>query len=129
MAPYQEIVAAFNSICTDLPRVIQITDARKTAIKNRIKEAGGKDQLIELFKTVHQNDFLSGRSGNWKASFDWIMKAGNFVKIREGNYQNRAANGRNQNGSQKAIEEGTREWLMKYHPEELEKLEERESDN
>lgn len=118
--PYDAVVDMFNSICTDLPAVRQITDARKKAIKARINEQGGIDPLIDAFRMVAASDFLTGRNGKWKASFDWIMKPSNFAKIIEGNYQNRK--GASTAGSQKAIQDSAREWLEKYHPEELQKM-------
>lgn len=88
--PYLEIVKRFNEICSDLPKVTQITDSRKRAISARVKDAGNVEKLFDVFKMVADSDFLSGRSGGWKASFDWIMKPNNFAKIIEGNYQNRS---------------------------------------
>ena len=41
---------------------------------------------IGLFKQIDESDFLSGRSGDWSATFDWVMKPANMVKILEGNY-------------------------------------------
>jgi hypothetical protein len=35
---------------------------------------------------VENSDFLSGRSGKWRATFDWIVTPSNAVKIIEGNY-------------------------------------------
>lgn len=85
--PYSQIVDLFNSIC-DLPKVTKITEQRKKAIKARWIEYK-KD--IEVFKTVFwkikENLFLKGLNDrNWIATFDWIFKPSNFIKILEGNY-------------------------------------------
>lgn len=87
---YKEVMEAFNRICTDLPNVRDLTDARRSAIRKaaeRLEEDGGFDAF---FERVHRSDFLCGRSGKWKCGFDWILKPANMTKIREGNYDNRS---------------------------------------
>lgn len=87
----KEVVELFNSICVDLPSVRDLTDARRTAIKKaaeRLKDDGG---FAPFFEKVQRSDFLCGRVGSWKGcGFDWILKAANMAKIREGNYDNRS---------------------------------------
>jgi hypothetical protein len=38
---------------------------------------------------VQDSDFLTGRTGKFTASFDWIIKPANRQKILEGNYANK----------------------------------------
>ncbi len=85
--PFQEIIDIFNSVCVDLPRVEKITDARKKIISNCVKE-NSLETLGDVFRKVAESDFLSGRKSDWKASFDWILKPANFVKVLEDNYKN-----------------------------------------
>lgn len=89
--PYKEILEAYNEICGDvLPHIQRISGNRQKVTAARYKEAGSLEALRLVFSEVRASDFLTGRNGNaWHASFDWIMKAGNFQKIQEGNYQNR----------------------------------------
>lgn len=88
---YKSIVETFNSTCRSLPKVRNITEQRKKAIKRtakQIEEAGG---FPALFEKVEASDFLSGRNGGWTGcGFDWILKPANLTKILEGNYDNRA---------------------------------------
>lgn len=91
--PYNTIMLEFHTNCPSLPKVRAITDARKKLIKARWMESEENQSTafwVELFKTVEESDFLSGRCGAWTAcSFDWIIKSANFIKILEGNYKNR----------------------------------------
>jgi hypothetical protein len=49
----------------------------------------GKDAFTEVLKKSFKSDFLNGHNDrNWKASFDWILRPENFIKILEGNYDN-----------------------------------------
>ena len=86
--PYKEIVDSFNEICKSLPKVTELSDGRKAAIRLRYKEYG-KEKIIDVFRRAEQSDWLSGRSQNRRwCSFDWIMRPSNFIKIIEGTYDN-----------------------------------------
>ena len=90
IVPYQEIMDSFNDICVSLPKLQLLTETRKTTIKTRYKELHfSVDEFKSFFRTVEESDFLTGRKMDFKASFDWITKSANFVKIREGNYVNK----------------------------------------
>lgn len=84
--PYQEIVNLYNSICVSLPRVREVSDSRRKAIRSRYRKYG-MDDIEKVFRATEASDFLSGRNGRWTScGFDWIMKPANFLKILEGNY-------------------------------------------
>lgn len=85
----EEIYNSFSQICISLPKPKKLTDTRKKAIRSRLKEYG-KETIIEVFQKTNNSDFLSGRNSEWIASFDWIMKPANFVKILEDTYVNKA---------------------------------------
>lgn len=85
--PFEEIIQIFNSVCVDLPRVEKLTELRKKNIESRVKE-NSLEVLGDVFRQVSESDFLCGKKTDFKASFDWIMKPANFVKILEGNYKN-----------------------------------------
>ncbi len=87
---HQAIINSFNRICTDLPKVRDLTETRRRTIR-KAAERLGSGGFESFFKQVHCSDFLCGRSGQWKCSFDWILKPENMTKIREGNYDNRGA--------------------------------------
>ncbi len=84
----QETIEDFNNTCKSLPKVQKMTDGRRTAIR---KAREIVPNLHDLFEKVERSDFLTGRtSAGFKASFDWILKRANLVKIIEGNYDNRS---------------------------------------
>lgn len=83
---YQQIVDLYHSICKSFPAVRSISDARKKAIKARLK-----NYSLEDFKAVFQNaensSFLKGSNDrNWSANFDWLIADKNMAKVLEGNY-------------------------------------------
>lgn len=49
------------------------------------------DWFDRFFRYVAGSDFLSGRSGKWtNCDLGWLMKADNFAKVVQGNYENKA---------------------------------------
>ena len=72
---------------TEIPRLIKLTDTRKNALRSIFKEYG-KETVETVIQKVIASDFLTREWG--KVSFDWIFKKSNFIKILEGNYDNRA---------------------------------------
>lgn len=85
---YSEVQNSYNTICTSLPRCTLISEKRKKAI-NAILGQFSMEQVTEALKKVQASDFLSGRSGAWQCSFDWLMITGNMLKVIEGNYDNK----------------------------------------
>ncbi len=69
--------------------VPQNLNARRTAnLDRRLQECGGLDGWRHALDKIENSDFLSGKSTNWKADFDFVIKAQSFTKIMEGSYDN-----------------------------------------
>lgn len=81
----QQIVALYHSICKSLPAVRSLSDARKKAIQARLKTYT-VDDFRTVFVMAEASSFLRGEGGGWKASFDWLIKEANMLKVLEGNY-------------------------------------------
>ncbi len=87
--PYRAIVDLFNKILPELPSVKLVTETRKKHLKARWHSSKKTPSLSgweELFGYIRQSDFLMGSETNFRATFDWIIKESNFIKITEGNY-------------------------------------------
>jgi hypothetical protein len=94
---YTQVKQKFCEICISLPKIISIDKARKATVKARLKEYS-LEQVEEMFRKAEKSDFLTGRIKSkgerpFKASFDWLMKPSNFIKVLEGNYDNREVSG------------------------------------
>lgn len=86
---YQQIADMFNALCPSLSSVKSLSDARKKAIKARLKTYS-IDDFEEVFKKAESSDFLRGRNDrNWTANFDWLIKDSNMAKVLDGNYDNK----------------------------------------
>jgi hypothetical protein len=95
--PYDRLLEAFHEECPTLARVMKLDDKRKKHLNARWREVDADakfqtaDDGVEIFRSifrrVNQNDFLAGRSKDWRASFDWITESStNFLKVCEGQY-------------------------------------------
>ena len=91
------VLKAWNDTCKDYPKVLKADagSTRAKAITARVKEYG-LDKVQEVFNKVQASKFLRGESDSgWKATFDWVVKASNFQKVMEGNYDDRKNNKHN----------------------------------
>ena len=95
-----KIAELFNSTCVSLAKVKLLSKSRMSQVEARLKELKQAPKtyvsfLQELFARIERSDFLTNRNGlnrnNWKATFDWIFAPRNFLKIIEGNYDNKGA--------------------------------------
>ena len=85
----QEVADAFNETCVSLPRVLKLTNKRKKAINSILKKYS-LEELKNIFKKVEDSSFLNGSSGKWSgATFDWLLKESNLIKVIEGNYDDK----------------------------------------
>lgn len=104
---YKAVVEKFNSMLSPpLPRVVALSESRKSAIKARIKEHGLSNVDV-VFSNVAASKFLRGETdGGWKCYFDWIFNPRNFIKILEGNYaDNRTVDSEKQRANNYAIQQ------------------------
>ena len=84
---YKTVTDLYNDTCVSLPKVKSITAKRKETIKKLMSEEYTLDQIKEIFKKAEESPFLKGENNNnWNATFDWLLKEENAVKVLEGNY-------------------------------------------
>ncbi len=89
---FQQIVDLYHSICKSYPSVRSLSESRKKAIKARLNTYT-LDDFKAVFEAAESSSFLKGVDGGWKASFDWLIKESNMLKVLEGNYADRPKSG------------------------------------
>ena len=87
----QDVFRAYNLFADkySIPKIQKLTDARKKLVSARLKNP---EDLKKVFEKISNSDFLLNGSF---VSFDWIFKQQNFLKILEGNYDNKTPNKKN----------------------------------
>ena len=88
----QQLADRYNAICTNLPRVVRLTDKRRRAVRLIYGKGYTPEQLDEVFRKAQSSSFCTGQNDrHWKADFDWLLNESNLVKVLEGKYDNPAA--------------------------------------
>ena len=89
--PYSEIVSLYASICKCYPALKIISPERKSKMKIRFTEMKNIETVKTIFEKMEASKYLQGdNKRGWKATFDWVFEnSKNWVKIFEGNYDNR----------------------------------------
>ena len=84
---FEEIIFSYHFLCQGLPKVSKLTEKRKKAIKKALPYLNEKG-FEGLFEKAGHSDFLMGRTGGWKADFDWLLQPDNLTRVLEGRYDN-----------------------------------------
>lgn len=102
--PHERIIELYANHLPDMPQPRSWDGQRAKdmracwrlalTMKNSNGETLSESQALNLFgkffEMVSQSDFLTGREGGWSGcNLAWLMKKSNFLKVIEGNYQNR----------------------------------------
>lgn len=86
---YNNIVEIYNQNCTNLSKVLKITEKRKNSIRKFLKEFT-IDDFINICKLANENNFLIGNNDrNWKADLDFLLRPDKAIAILENKYSNK----------------------------------------
>lgn len=85
--PYDRVMELYNEICVGLPKACKLSPERKRRIKSCFEQKFTLEDFKRAFQTAQNTQFLRGENERgWKASFDFIIKPANFLKVLEGAY-------------------------------------------
>ena len=71
---------------------LKITEKRKRVINNLLKEYSA-EEVLQAMEKVHTSSFLQGNNKTgWQIAFDWFINKSNFLKVLEGNYDDKIKN-------------------------------------
>lgn len=70
-----------------MPTITHIDNNRRRLLADRMKEYGNTRYLQKAFEKAFVSPFLNGKNKNhWIANIDWILKANNFSRVLDGNF-------------------------------------------
>lgn len=112
------LVLFFNKTIEKFRSVIRpikdIKGKRQDAVRARVRERG-KNSLVKVIENAAKSDFLNGKNDRgFIATFDWLVSPNNFIKVLEGNYDNRVIKNRED------------DWLKEYEERQAREEEERQ---
>lgn len=87
----RQVIFAWNSLSNFGVKPVSkmaSTSTRYKSLVARIKQNSLDDVLLAIEK-IKNSDFLTGKSSDFIITFDWFVKPNNFVKVLDGNYDNR----------------------------------------
>jgi uncharacterized protein YdaU (DUF1376 family) len=99
---HQQVIDAYREILPELPPVKVWSQKRQRALNARIRERmkdGKPAETVqywrEFFAKVAQSEFLCGRgrSTDFRADLEWLLRPENFAKVIEGRYAGSRGNG------------------------------------
>lgn len=80
----------YNSVCGSYPRLVKMSEARRKAVRARLRAGYTVDDFQRLFEMAEASSFLKGKNNrNWSATFDWLVADSNMAKVLDGNYTDR----------------------------------------
>ncbi len=82
----QKVIDSFNCYCYNLDMANVVTSTELNNIK-LILNKYSLDEIRKCFESINNNNFLTGNSTDFKATFSWIVNPHNFDKIKSGKYK------------------------------------------
>lgn len=91
VADCESVQNLFNDICVKYPPCRNLTKTRLDKVRILLSEFS-LDDIKEVFTKANGSDYLLGKNDRgWRAGFDWLIEVDNFVKVQDGNFDNRAS--------------------------------------
>ncbi len=92
--PQQGIVRLYHEVLPGLPPVNEWTAQNAENLRTRWRSAPDRQDVAwwrGFFEYVRKCPFLMGEKTDFQASLGWLVKAGNFAKVLNGQYEERKA--------------------------------------
>lgn len=94
---FQKVIDEWNKLPLQSIKRISTNSNRYKMLNARVKEYG-VDDVLEAIRNVGNSSFLLGQNHKgWSATFDWVIRPNNFIKVLEGNYTDKLPNGEDSN--------------------------------
>lgn len=86
----QPIIDSWNTLGLKTLRDIKVGTKRYEQTMARIKQYGMQD-ILDAIDNITKSSFLKGQNKQgWTIVYDWFIKPNNFIKVLEGNYDDKA---------------------------------------
>lgn len=85
----KEVAKLYITYCPHLTGFVKLSQGRERAVQKLAKAGITMDQIAQAFARADASDFLRGQGQRgWRASFDWLVREDNLLKVLEGKYDN-----------------------------------------
>lgn len=87
----RRIVQTWNSLGLQQLRSVTSDSTRGGMLRARVNQYG-VEGVLEAIERIRCSKFLNGQnSDGWVITFEWFVKPNNFIKVLEGNYDDRSS--------------------------------------
>ena len=88
---YDVVVSAWNGLPEPISKITRISkgSSREKKLHKRIIDYGEESVLAAIGNIKRSNFLQGGGNKGWVVSFDWFISPENFVKVLEGNYNDK----------------------------------------
>lgn len=102
----KQVIDTWNSLDKNITRIqtLNANTQRYNMLKARINEHG-LDTVIKAIKSIDNSKFLKGYVSDFRITIDWFIKPNNFIKVLEGNYNDKKQSPRYQASEKSYAEE------------------------
>lgn len=88
----RRVKEAWNSLGLSQISTISADTTRGKSLKARINQ-NGVETVLKAMDNIRRSSFLQGQNkSGWTITFDWFVKPNNFIKVLEGQYDDRKTN-------------------------------------
>ena len=88
----RRVKEAWNSLGLSQISTISADTTRGKSLKARINQ-NGVETVLKAVENIRRSSFLQGQNNRgWTITFDWFVKPNNFIKVLEGQYDDRKTN-------------------------------------
>ena len=82
----RHVMEAWNALGLTPIKDIKPDTERGRMVKKRLQDYG-VEEVLNAIRNVGDSLFLMGKTGKFQATFDWVIRPNNFIKVLEGNYR------------------------------------------
>lgn len=88
------LISIWNNNSGNLAKAVRTNASRNRQSLARWKENPSTEYWTETIRRIAQSSFCNGKNNNgWRATFDWLLQPDVHLKVNEGKYDNRGADG------------------------------------
>lgn len=84
------VMKLWNSIDNNIPKINSLNPGtnRYNNLRARVNEYGA-EEVLRAIENIKDSQFLKGYTSDFTINFDWFVKPNNFIKVLEGNYNDK----------------------------------------
>jgi len=83
----KQLTAAWNAL-EGIPAIRSWSDARRRALKARLRDPAWLEQALEAIRRIPKSPFLCGQNERgWRANIDWLLRPDSVTRVLEGAYE------------------------------------------